>query len=137
MAELKAYRVEDIDSCEGYSTVVFAESRGKAKLLALSTDACEGADYIRIRATRIKDLDGEYRGRWEMDWYDEQDRRAMVSHGWYCLEPDRDDCAQCCCKDDCEDYQDYLEDEAHWLEDDVPVCTEASPASRGIYEKEA
>lgn len=121
MAEqrLKAYRVEDQDSYEGYSTVVFAESRSKAMLLAMGTDACEDAEYIRIRATRVPDLDGEYRGHFEMDWYDEQDRIAMVSHGWYCLEPDRDDCAKCWCNEECEDYQNYLEDEAHWLENDT------------------
>lgn len=117
MSNLKAYRVEDLDACDNFSTVVFAESRAKAKALAMSTDTCEDAEYVRIRATRIPELDGNYRGRDEMDWYNMDDRRALVRLGWRCYEPDRDDCAVCQLKDDCEDYQDFLEDEARWYQE--------------------
>ena len=115
MAEhLKAYRVIDEENVEGFSTVVFAENRNKARLLALSTDACEYGEYIHIIATRRAELDKEYRGHFEMDWYNEQDRKALIKNGWSCYEPDRDVCKECCCKDDCENYQDYLVDEATW-----------------------
>jgi len=118
MSNLKAYRVEDLDADCGCSTVVFAESRTRAKVLAMSTDTCEDAEYVHIRATRIPELDGNYRGHNEMDWYNTDDRRALVKLGWYCFEPDRDDCATCQVKEDCENYQDYLEDEARWLQEE-------------------
>ena len=117
MEKLKAYRVQDLDNFEGCSTVVFAESRNKARRLAMSTDACEYGEYIRIRATRLPELDSEYRGHFEMDWYNDQDRMAMVSQGWRCSDPDRDECVVCSCKEDCEDYQDYLTD-AFWEAED-------------------
>lgn len=40
---MKAWVVTDKDSYEGGSTVVFAETRGKAKLKAQRTNACEDA----------------------------------------------------------------------------------------------
>jgi hypothetical protein len=51
---MKAYQVSDKTSWEGYSTVVFAETRGKAKAIALNTDACEGAEYIDIKCYRVQ-----------------------------------------------------------------------------------
>ena len=75
---LKAYSVSDLESGEIFSTVVFAATRGKAKELALRTDACEDADFKNIRAIRKPALDGCYRGKWEMDWDDPQDRVDLV-----------------------------------------------------------
>ena len=40
---MKAYLVEDAKLDEDYCTVVFAESTGKAKKKAISTNACEDA----------------------------------------------------------------------------------------------
>lgn len=109
--KLKAYHVENEDDYEWCSTVVFAETRGQAKVLAQSTNACEDADFIRIRAIRLPEFDKEYRGHSEMDWNDEEDRRALARHGWHCLGVDRKMCATCFVKDDCQDYKAYLEGE--------------------------
>ena len=108
---MKAWRVEDLDSYEGYSTVVFAETRSQAKLIAMSTDACEDAEYIRIRATRIKDLDSAYRGLSEMDWYDDGDRTLLVKHGWGCIEAERWMCESCAAGEFCDRWQDRLREE--------------------------
>lgn len=78
---MKAYIVSDERSYEDYATIVFAETCGKAKAAALSTDACEDAEFTDIRALRVKELDRFYRGASEMDWYDEQDRIGMVRFG--------------------------------------------------------
>ena len=105
---MKAYRVWDEESCENWQTVVFAENRNEAKTIAMGTDACEDARYIDIRATRLTDLDKEYRGHIEMDWGDAQDRIALVKHGWTCNPDywDPDDCAKCPAADYCDLYAD-------------------------------
>lgn len=77
MADLKAYEVTDRRNWDG-ATIVFAETAGKAKALALNTDTCEGLEFTDISARRAPKLDAAYRGRWEMDWWDNEDRIAMV-----------------------------------------------------------
>ena len=49
---IKAYKAWDEYSSEGYSTVVFAESASKAKMIALYSDACEDAN------TQISECNG-------------------------------------------------------------------------------
>lgn len=83
---MKAYKAWDMMSCENGSTVVFAETAQAAKNVARYTDACEDADYIDIRVQRLPEMDGHDRGRCEIDWYDPEDRKALVALGWSCLE---------------------------------------------------
>lgn len=91
---MKAYKAWDTRNVEGYSTVVFAENAQKAKKVALGTDACEDADYINIRVQRLPEMDSHYRGKTEIDWYDMEDRKALVSLGWMCLETS-EECDAC------------------------------------------
>ena len=74
---MKAYTVQDRWD-PMFSTVVFAETAGKARAIAQHTDACEDLDFTDIRAIRVPALDGCYRGKPEMDWYNAEDRIAMV-----------------------------------------------------------
>ena len=91
---MKAYKAWSEDG-EG-STVVFAETRNKAKLIALSCDCCDGADYIDIRVRRIKELDHLYKGRTEADWYDPDVRIILVrDFSWRCLDPYYAECEEC------------------------------------------
>lgn len=53
---------------EFFCTVVFAETRGKARALALTTDACEDANFCDIEVHRIKEADKLYSGRSKVDW---------------------------------------------------------------------
>ena len=79
---MKAWIVDDpIDAST--AAVVFAETRGQAKVLAQSTDACEDMEFKDIRAVRAPKLDQFYRGRKEMDWNDLDDRVAMVKYGGF------------------------------------------------------
>lgn len=90
----KAYKVYDKDDM--FSTIVFAETRGKAKVKALLTDTCEGSEFTRIRAERVPKADCLYKGSWEIDWYDQEQRLYLVKEmGWSCFEPESDDCENC------------------------------------------
>ena len=83
---IKAYCARDKDG--DTSTVVFAESAAQAKVIAQSTDCCGDVPYIDIRVTRVPALDGLYKGRSEVDWYDDETRVILVrDYGWWCWEP--------------------------------------------------
>ena len=121
---MKAWRVEDIASYEGGCTVVFAETRGKAHQLALDTDCCENAEWNDVRVTRLPEIDKYYEpGKKEMDWYNAEDRVALVKEcGWYCLDTNgREDCETCPAAEWCDDYHDWVEDvkgdtdERNWM----------------------
>ena len=123
---MKAYHVWDEDNDEGYSIVIFAETRSKAKTAARWTDACEDAEYIRIRAKRLPALDKEYRGREVMDWSNDLDRIALVKQGWHCHPEywDPDDCETCPAADWCDLYNDSKEEpgppDPNYAEGDLP-----------------
>ena len=94
-----------------YSTVIFAETEGKARAAAMHTDCCEDMMFTEIAIRRCKELDGEHRGHTEMDWYDPLDRLALVKNGWMCEYFGDDDCETCAGKDLCEIKQvewDYM-----------------------------
>lgn len=98
---MKAWKV--FNNYTGYSTVVFAETRGKAKTLGMRTDCCEDAEFTEMYVYRVPMLDDEYRGHWEMDFYDDKDRLALVKKaGWCCEYPEDEECAACIAKDFCD-----------------------------------
>ena len=116
---MKAYEVTDKEGYSEYSLVVFAESRGKAIYSAIGTDEFPKYEYdfTQLRARRISCLDNAYRGKWCMDWDDEEDRLAMVRDaGWYCGEDafDPDDCDRCVAKEYCTRYEEYTEEVEDW-----------------------
>ena len=109
---MKAWVVTDEDSYEGGSAVVFAETRGKAKILARSTSACEDAEFTRIRCRRMPEADKFYKGQQELDWYDEEARIFLVRDmGWYCLNGKDSYCDDCSAKEYCPEWEDEDENE--------------------------
>ena len=102
---MKAWIVSD--EYEEYSTVVFAETRNKARIEAQATNCCEYMEYLDIRPRRFKEADSMYRGRREMEWCDPNDRKFLVEHGWSCVEPEYEDCPYCPGRTVCEKYLDY------------------------------
>lgn len=106
---MKAWLVREKDS--EYATVVFAETRGKARSLAMATDACEDADFCDIEVSRKPSMDKYYKeGKKEMDWYNDADRLALVEEcGFYCADIDIADCEDCPAKEHCDNYKDQLE----------------------------
>lgn len=97
---MKAYKAWDNGAVELYSTVVFAESAKEAKKIAFTTDVCENAEYIDVRVLRLPEMDKHYRGRSEINWDDEEGRRALVELGWRCFETSWE-CDTCKCRDIC------------------------------------
>lgn len=81
------------------ATVVFAETRGKARALALYTDCCEGADFCDIEVNRKPQMDKYYTpGKTEMDWDVAEDRIALVKDCDFVCERDYwewEDCKTC------------------------------------------
>lgn len=106
---MKAWLVREKDS--EYATVVFAETRGKARSLAMATDACEDADFCDIEVSRKPSMDKYYKkGKKEMDWYDDADRLALVKEcGFRCVDIDIEDCEDCPAKEFCEIYEEYVD----------------------------
>lgn len=104
--KMKAWKVSEKDEC--YSTVVFAETRGKARALARYTDTCEDCDFCDIRVYRVPKIDKYYKdGKIEMDWYISQDRIALVKElGFSCLDIDITECENCPAKEYCDSYKD-------------------------------
>jgi len=113
---MKAYAVNDREGYSEFIVVVFAESRGKAIVAALSTDEFPSGDwsYTELRAIRKPEFDKCYRGNWRMEWDNPDDRLAMVRDGGYCCDEDSfnpDDCMKCSGKDYCSRYKEYLDEE--------------------------
>lgn len=111
MADMKAWLVREKD--EFCATVVFAETRGKARAIALSTDCCENAEFCDIEVRREPQMDKYYvDGKKEMDWFNSKDRVALVKDcGFVCdidyFEPE--DCVYCHASEYCDRYSDYIE----------------------------
>lgn len=109
---MKAWQVREKD--EFYTTVVFAETRGKAKSLALSTDACVYANFCDIEVHREPRMDKYYtEGKTEMDWYNPQDRIALVKEcGFVCSEDCfcKEECLICPANEYCDKYIDYIKE---------------------------
>lgn len=119
MKKIKAYLVESAFD-PAFSTVVFADSRGKAKAAAQYTDVCEDLEFTEIRAVRKPALDKYYRGQREMDWYNAEDRIALVKDGNFSCSyeiPNYDlHCEICPAKKWCDRYQEvfgFLDEEAN------------------------
>lgn len=107
---MKAWLVREKDECS--ATVVFAETRGKARALARCTDACEDADFCDIEVRRKPQLDKYYKkGKKEMDWYNFDDRLALVRDAYFVCDYDYwdvEECEVCSANKYCGRYQDYL-----------------------------
>lgn len=89
---MKAYK---ITSDDGYSIVVFAESRGKAASIAKSDECFCDYDFTEIRPYRVPQLDKYFRGISKMDWDNPQDRIDLCKDGWRCFEPEEWECQDC------------------------------------------
>lgn len=96
------------------STVVFAESRGKAKSIAMSTEACEDVDFVNIQVHRLPQMDKYYKpDKSEMDWLDPEDRIALVKDaGFRCEYVELEECKQCPAREYCDEREAYMESES-------------------------
>lgn len=102
---MKAWFAKEKDG--DYTTVVFAETRGKAKSLALTTETLEDCDFCNLEVCRAYLLDKYYTpGKAEMDWDNNNDRIALVREAdFYCVYPIEYECKECFAKQWCIRYQ--------------------------------
>lgn len=112
MAECKAWIVREKGEFE--AAVVFAETRGKAKAMAMHTEACEDADFTSIEVRRIKEADQYYKpGKRELDWFKAEDRIALVKDCGFTCDPDSkylENCERCPAREFCDDYEEMVGD---------------------------
>lgn len=109
---IKAYKCTE--AYMGYSTIIFAETAGKARYIATKSDALgEDNEFKDIYVRRIPALDRFYRGRKEMDWFDPDDRLAMVKEAGYQCDDDGfylENCQRCSAHEYCSRWEEYLEE---------------------------
>jgi hypothetical protein len=107
---MKAWLIRNKE--ENYSTVVFAETRGKAKCVAMSTSCCWDVGFLDVEAYRMPHIDKYYtEGKRELDFSDTQDRIVLVKEcGCRCFEV-WEECDTCSAKEYCCLYQDALSEE--------------------------
>lgn len=105
---MKAWVVREKN--EFCATVVFAETRGKAKSVALHTEVCEDVDFCDIEVRRAPKMDKYYKeGKTEMDWYDDKDRIALVKDcNFQCEYVEDYLCEGCSAKEYCDNHIDYI-----------------------------
>ena len=107
---MKAWLIHenDTESCE----VIFAETRGKAKSMALTTDTFSECDFCNLKVCRVRNIDKYYtNGKRCMDWDNQQDRLALVKEcGFSCSDECFGEfCEDCLSKDYCDRYDEYIE----------------------------
>lgn len=113
---MKAYKVFDGSGYADYVLIVFAETRSKAIVAALGTDEFPYGEweYTQLRARRVPELDKHYRGHSVMEWYNAEDRIAMVKEAGFRCDDDSFDpecCRSCPASSYCEKYAEYFEEE--------------------------
>ena len=110
---MKAWIVREKD--EFCALVVFAETRGKAKALAVHSELCEYADFTDIEAHREPKADKYYKeGKWCLDWLNPKDRIALVKDCGFMCDIDSfklERCEECSAKQYCDRYKDHIEEE--------------------------
>lgn len=104
-----------INYYDGYIMIVYAETAGKARYIAIQSGSIgDDLEFRDVIVRREKKLDAYYRGVSEMDWYNAQDRMAIVQElGLSCDDDsfDPDDCKRCPAAEWCDKYQDFLKEE--------------------------
>lgn len=105
---MKAWLVREKD--EFCATVVFADTRGKAKAIALETECCEDASFTDIEVRRVPQMDKYHEdGKRVMCWENPQDRVALVRDCGFVCDYDAlysGDCECCSAKGYCDQYAD-------------------------------
>lgn len=107
---MKAWLVKEKGEFD--AEIVFAETRGKARNLALSTDCCDDVNFTDIEVRRQPQADKYYKeGKWHLDWRNPQDRIALVKDCGFVCEYEHlewEDCESCSAKEYCGRYKDHL-----------------------------
>ena len=104
---MKAWFVQPKD--EPYAGIVFAETRGQARSMALSLDGFEDEQFTDIEARRAPYADKYYKeGKCYLDWDNPVERIALVKDCNFVCDLEWEDCESCSAKAYCDRYQDHL-----------------------------
>lgn len=76
---MKAWGCMDYDAECG--VIVYAETRGRARSLAMTTDGLDTSDWNNVEVRRVKELDGKRPFGTVLDWY--KDVRLYWEACWY------------------------------------------------------
>ena len=87
---MKAWSVNDYNAECGY--IVFAETRGKARSLAMGEAGLDTSEWTDVEVRRMKTLDGRRTEECVLDW--QKDVRIYYEAGWY-ESPDSCSCSHC------------------------------------------
>lgn len=110
---MKAWKVDTNDSDYG-ATIVFSETSGKAKAVALANcRQFEDCDFTELRAWRYEDFDQYYKGEAYPDaWNDDELKLVLVrDHGWFCIDGSDSYCDDCIAKEYCLAWEEVEEEE--------------------------
>jgi hypothetical protein len=106
---MKAWLVREKN--EFCAEIVFAETRGKARSLALRGECCENAVFTDIEVHRQPQADKYYKeGKRRLDWENPKDRIALVKDCGFVCDYDAfdiGDCENCSAKEYCDRYKEY------------------------------
>lgn len=123
---MKAYSCYIALCAEVGDVIVFAETRGKGKVIAkrFFEDGNWEVEYIDIVIHRKPEYDKYYKGNDYMDWNNPEERLILIrDHGWRCsaIEAyDADECIECAAKEYCKEYEAYLQWERSLNENGEP-----------------
>jgi hypothetical protein len=110
---MKAWLVRDKESYG--AEIVFAETRGKARSLALSFDCCDDSRFTDVEVRRAPYADKYYKeGKVHLDWDNPIDRIVLVKECSFVCDYeylDWEDCESCSARNYCDRYQDHLTEE--------------------------
>lgn len=112
---MKAWRVTDKNG-DGYSYIIYAETRGKAITTAMNhtEGAFDDYEFTEIWATRAPKLDKFYSGHSVLEWDNEEDHLLMVREaGFYCsddMDMTLDECEECKAHEWCCRYKEMMEE---------------------------
>lgn len=97
---------------EWYAGIVFAETRGQARVIALSLDGFEDTIFTDVEVRRAPYADKYYKhGKSYLDWDNPIERIALVKDCGFVCDIDYfewEDCESCSAKNYCDRYQDHL-----------------------------
>lgn len=106
---MKAWKANvDWENC---SVIVFAETRGEARQMALSllNEWYTDCRFIDVKVRRVPQADSLWLNRDYMLWDNPEDRLFLVKElGWYCEYPEYEICEDCIAKEYCDYYNDIL-----------------------------
>lgn len=109
---MKAWLVSTKD--EFGSVIVFAETRGQARAMALSLDGFEDDKFTDIEVRRSPYADKYFKeGKRYLDWDNPIDRIVLVKYLGFVCDCDYlewEDCEGCFAKDYCDRYKDHIAD---------------------------